>query len=63
MVGGGGDGGGGVTAMACEFPSKWVRNARHPVVFVFDKILISFSGILMNYKMDAPTISKSLQLS
>ena len=56
-------GGGGVTAMACEFSSKWVPNARHSVVFVSDKILISFSGILMNYKMDAPTISKSLQLS
>ena len=44
------------TAMACKIPSKRVRNARHPVVsFVSDNTLISFSGMLMNCQMDAPS--------
>ena len=46
------------TAMASKkkIPSKSVRNARHPVVsYVSDNTLISFSGMLMNWQMDAPS--------
>ena len=43
-----------VTAMACEFPAKTIRNARHPVVYVSDKISIRFIGVSMNYQMDVP---------
>ena len=48
--------------MACEFPSKSVHNARHPVVFVSDNILTGVSGILIYYQLDAPSYQK-LQLS
>ena len=41
--------------MACEFPSKKVSNPHHPVVYISDNILIRFSGILVNYQLDAPS--------
>ena len=36
-------------------PPKKLSNARHPVVYISDNILIRFSGILVNYQMDAPS--------
>ena len=36
-------------------PSKKVSNARHPVVYISDNILIRFTGMLVNYQLDAPS--------